>query len=145
MEWLEFGYWGMFFSSILAATVLPFGSEAVFIGLLLANYDETTLILIAGTGNTIGGMITYSIGRMGKWNWLEKWFNISKATIEKYMFKIKKNGWFLSFFTWLPGIGYPLAAGVGFARKPAVTATFWMFMGKTLRFSAEVLRRCSRV
>ena len=83
MEWLEFGYWGMFFSSILAATVLPFGSEAVFIGLLLANYDETTLILIAGTGNTIGGMITYSIGRMGKWNWLEKWFNISKATIEK--------------------------------------------------------------
>ncbi len=134
MEWMELGYWGMFFSSILAATLLPFGSEAVFIGLLYAKYDEITLIVVAGTGNTIGGMITYYIGRLGKWGWLEKWFGISKTTIDKYMLKIQKNGWLYAFFTWLPGVGDPLAAGIGFARIPLVISTFWMFVGKTMRF-----------
>lgn len=135
MEWMELGYWGMFFSSILAATLLPFGSEAVFIGLLYAGFDETYLIVVAGTGNTIGGMLTYYIGRMGKWNWLEKWFGIKRITIEKYMVKIQRNGWIYAFFTWLPGIGDPLAAGLGFARISPIVSLFWMFLGKTLRFA----------
>ena len=135
MEWMELGYWGMFFSSILAATILPFGSEAVFLGLLYANYDTVTLVIVAGFGNTIGGMITYYMGRLGKWEWLEKWFKIKPETLEKHMLKAQKYGWIYALFTWLPGIGDPMAAAIGFAKINPVTAVIWMLIGKTLRFA----------
>lgn len=135
MDWIELGYLGMFLSSILAATLLPFGSEAVFLGLLYADFDEVTLVLVAGIGNTIGGMITYYIGRLGKWDWLEKWFGIARSKLENRMKSIQKFGWLYSFFTWLPGIGDPLAAAIGFAKISPYVAAFWMLLGKTLRFA----------
>lgn len=139
MDWMELGYLGMFFSSILAATLLPFGSEAVFIGLLYNQFDSFTLTIVAGIGNTIGGLITYFIGRLGQWKWLEKWFGISQKKITKYMVSIQKRGWLYAFFTWLPGIGDPLAAAIGFARIPLTTTVFWMLLGKTLRFTVLAL------
>ena len=135
MDWIELGYWGMFFSSILAATILPFGSEAVFIGLQFSEFNIYYLIIIAGIGNTIGGMITYYIGRLGKWEWLEKWFKISRGSLEERMKSIQKYGWIYAFFTWLPGIGDPLAAAIGFTKTPPITTCFWMFIGKTSRFA----------
>jgi membrane protein YqaA with SNARE-associated domain len=136
MDWMEYGYWGMFLSSILAATILPFGSEAVFLGLLYAKFDAFLLVFVAGTGNTIGGMITYYMGWLGKWEWLEKWFKIKPETLSAHMKKAQKYGWLYALFTWLPGIGDPMAAAIGFARINPITATIWMYIGKTLRFAA---------
>jgi membrane protein YqaA with SNARE-associated domain len=134
MEWVELGYWGMFFSAILAATFLPFGSEVVFLALLYNKYDLFNLIIIAGVGNTIGGMITYYMGRLGKWSWLEKWFKISPDKIEKQMNLAQKYGFGFALLTWLPGIGDPMAAAIGFAKVHPVKALLGMFIGKTLRF-----------
>ena len=136
MEWIELGYWGMFLSAILAATLLPLGSEVVFFTLLYNDYDLNYLIFIAGIGNTIGGMITYYIGRLGKWNWLEKWFKIPPEKIEKWMGMAQKYGFGFALFTWLPAIGDPMAAAIGFAKIHPVKALIGMFMGKTLRFVA---------
>jgi membrane protein YqaA with SNARE-associated domain len=80
-------------------------------------------------------MITYYIGRLGKWEWLEKWFGISRESLNKHMLKAQKYGWIYAFFTWLPGIGDPMAAAIGFAKINPVTATTWMFIGKTSRFA----------
>lgn len=134
MDWIELGYTGMFLSSILAATFLPFGSEAVYIGLIYAKLDIVILTLVASIGNTIGGMITYYIGQLGKWEWLEKWFKIKRDKLESQMELIKKWGWLFSFFTWLPGIGDPLAAAIGYVRISPFVALIWMFLGKTTRF-----------
>ena len=134
MDWIELGYWGMFFSAVLAATVLPFGSEAVFIALLYKGFETPTLIIVASSGNTIGGMITYYLGRLGKWSWLERWFGITHDKLEKIMTKAQNYGWLVAFFTWLPGIGDPMAAAIGFARVNPLVALFWMAFGKTLRF-----------
>jgi membrane protein YqaA with SNARE-associated domain len=134
MDWIELGYMGMFVSAILAATLLPLGSEAVFIGLLYNNFDPIPLIIVAGTGNTIGGMITYYMGYLGKWEWLEKWFGIERPKLNQYMKTIQKWGWLYSFLTWLPIIGDPLAAAIGFARITPWVAAVGMFIGKTFRF-----------
>lgn len=134
MDWIEFGYMGMFFSAILAATLLPFGSEAIFLGLMYSGFAALPLIIVASIGNTIGGMITYYIGRLGKWDWLEKWFKIPRKTIEKYMDAIKKYGGIFAFFTWLPIIGDPLAAAIGFARISPFLSLSFMLIGKTFRF-----------
>ena len=139
MDWIELGYLGMFLSSILAATILPFGSEAVFLGLLYGEFNPYPLVIVAGIGNTIGGMITYYMGRLGKWEWLEKWFKIKPASFEKYMYSIQKRGWLFALLTWLPGIGDPMAVGLGYAKVHPVTALVGMFIGKTLRFLAIAL------
>lgn len=139
MDWVELGYLGMFLAAILAATILPFGSEAVFIALLYKNFDPFILVLVAGTGNTIGGMITYYMGRLGKWEWLEKWFKISHERLKSQMHLAQKYGWLYAFFTWLPGIGDPMAAAIGFVRINPIVALIWMYIGKTLRFAAIAL------
>ena len=136
MNWIELGFLGMFLSSILAATVLPFGSEAVFLGLLYAEFDPVTLTIVASIGNTIGGMITFYMGWLGKWEWLEKWFGLNHKSILKYMDKAQKHGWLYAFLTWLPGIGDVLALAIGFVKVNPFTALIWMLIGKSLRFTA---------
>jgi len=124
----------MFTAALLAATFIPLGSEVVFTGLLALDFDYTWLIIVATAGNSTGGMLTYYIGKLGKWQWLEKWFGISKNKIEGNMHRIQKWGGLLAFFTWLPVVGDPLAAALGFAKTPLLPTVFWMTVGKLLRF-----------
>ncbi|WP_367273749.1 YqaA family protein, partial [Nitrosomonas sp.] len=55
----------LFTSSFLAATLLPGGSEAVLVGVLLAYPDlHWQALILATIGNTLGGMSSYLIGRL---------------------------------------------------------------------------------
>ena len=53
----------LFLGSFFAATLLPGGSEAVLFG-VLKSYPETLwpALLIATTGNTLGGMVSFGMG-----------------------------------------------------------------------------------
>ena len=55
--------YALFFSSLLAATLLPGGSEAALFAVLKA-YPETlwAALVIATIGNTLGGMVTFGMG-----------------------------------------------------------------------------------
>lgn len=59
----------LFTSSFLAATLLPGGSEAVLVGVLLT-YPELhwQALVLATIGNTLGGMSSYFIGRFCRMN-----------------------------------------------------------------------------
>ena len=37
---IDYGYWGMFLSAILAGSVVPFSSEVVMLGLLAAGVSD---------------------------------------------------------------------------------------------------------
>ncbi len=132
---IDLGYPGMFLAAMLAATFIPLGSEVVFAGLLALDFNPVWLTLVAGAGNTTGGIITYSFGWLGKWEWLEKWFRIEKAKVEAQMKHIRQWGGFLAFFTWLPGVGDPIAVALGFARSNVLVVIIWMAAGKTLRYA----------
>ena len=57
-------YAGLLAASFLAATVLPFQSEAVLFTLLLTkHYTWWTLVLLASTGNTGGSVVNWALGR----------------------------------------------------------------------------------
>jgi len=135
MEWISLGYWGMFLAAFLAATFIPLGSEIVFTGLLGLNLNVYTLTVVATLGNVAGGLFTYYLGSLGRWNWLEKWFKISEENIKSKMHYIQNWGAVISFFTWLPIIGDPLAAALGFARSPLLQTVLWMTIGKLFRYS----------
>ncbi|MCD8186932.1 MAG: DedA family protein [Rikenellaceae bacterium] len=135
MEWLEsLGYIGLFLGTLLAATIIPFSSDILLIALLATGADPVLSVLVASAGNWTGGMISYYMGRLGKWEWLQKWFKIKPETLQKQKARIDKYGSTLAFFSWLPGIGDILAIGLGFYKVNARKVALFMLIGKSARF-----------
>ena len=131
---VEWGYIGLFIASFLSATIIPFSSELVFSLLIIKGYDFNLSLLVATTGNWLGGLSSYFLGRLGKWSTLEKYFRLKKEKIVKFKTNIDKWGSLLAFFCWLPIIGDPIAVGLGFFRTNYLLVALWMFMGKLIRY-----------
>ncbi len=138
MSILFTAYIGLFFTCFLSATLLPLSSEAVVIFMLYQNYDVWTCLLIATTGNTLGGMTNYVIGRLGNPNWLKK-LGIKEDRLKQFEGQIQKYGYWLAIFSWVPFVGDPLTAALGFFRvkwKPVLLLTS---LGKFLRYLVLIL------
>jgi len=131
---VEWGYLGLFLSSFLGATVIPFSSEIVFSILITKGYDLRLSLVIATTGNWLGGLSSYLLGRLGKWTTLKKYFKIEIETVKRFKLKIDRFGSLLAFFSWLPVIGDPIAVSLGFFRTNYFFVAIWMFIGKALRY-----------
>jgi Predicted membrane protein len=69
---ISYGYWGMLITAFVAGSFFPFSSEAVMMGLLAAGLDPWGLIIYGTIGNVAGGMFNFTVGRMGKLEWIEK-------------------------------------------------------------------------
>ena len=131
---VEWGYLGLFIASFLGATLIPFSSELVFSLLIIKGYDFNLSLLVATTGNWLGGLSSYFLGRLGKRSTLEKYFRLKKEKIVKFKTNIDKWGSLLAFFCWLPVIGDPIAVGLGFFRTNYILVAMWMFIGKFIRY-----------
>jgi len=131
---VEWGYLGLFIASFLGATLIPFSSELVFSLLIIKGYDFNLSLLVATTGNWLGGLSSYFLGRLGKWSTLVKYFRLKKEKIVKFKTNIDKWGSLLAFFCWLPVIGDPIAVGLGFFRTNYILVAMWMFIGKFIRY-----------
>ena len=131
---VEWGYLGLFIASFLGATIIPFSSELVFSLLIIKGYDFNLSLLVATTGNWLGGLSSYLLGRLGRWSTLEKYFRLKKEKIVKFKTNIDKWGSLLAFFCWLPIVGDPIAVGLGFFRTNYVLVAIWMFIGKLIRY-----------
>ena len=84
MEFLiEYGYIGVFIASFLAATVLPFSSEVVLTGVLLAGAAYWPCMIAATLGNFLGGMSCYWLGMLGKVEWIEKYLKLDAVKLQK--------------------------------------------------------------
>ncbi len=130
----EFGYWGLFLASFLAATILPFSSEVVFAALVAANMDIWNLVIYATIGNTAGGATCYYLGRLGKIEWLEKWFKIKKESIDKTIHRLQGKGALMGFFGFLPAVGDIFLVALGFMRANTTIVMISMAIGKFLRY-----------
>lgn len=130
------GLIGLFIGNVLAATIVPFSSDALYIAVLLAVGSFWPCFLVATAGNWLGSMITYSIGRLGKWEWIEKWFKVKPQTLEKQKRYVTKYGVWLGLVAWVPVIGDVLVIALGFYRTPALWTALLILAGKALRFLA---------
>lgn len=129
------GLLGLFIGTFLAATVVPFSSDALYVAILLAT-KEPVSCLVAGTlGNWLGGVTTYYLGRLAKWEWLEKTFKVKHETLDKQKALIDKYGVWVALLTWVPFVGDVIALALGFYRTPAVWSLILMLFGKLGRFA----------
>ena len=133
-SFVEWGYLGLFLSSFLGATIIPLSSEIVLSLLLIQGFDIKLSIVVATIGNWLGGLSSYYLGSLGKWNFVEKYFRIKKEKIISFKTKIDKRGSSLAFFCCLPFIGDPLAISLGFFKINFSKVSFWMLFGKAVKY-----------
>ncbi|MFI3277731.1 MAG: YqaA family protein [Rikenellaceae bacterium] len=135
IEWLiEWGYLGLFIGAFIAATVLPFSSDLMLVGLLAAGADPTLTILSATLGNWLGGLTSYYVGYLGRWEWIERYLHIKREKLEAQSIKIKKYGSLLALTTWVPFIGDVIAVALGFYKVDFKSSAIYMLIGKGGRF-----------
>jgi membrane protein YqaA with SNARE-associated domain len=128
-------YIKIFFACFLAATVIPFGSEAYFL-IAIEAHNYVPLILVASIGNTLGGILTYWFGWLTKWNWIEKYFRIRRSKVEGFKGVLQKYGAWMGWLCWLPIVGDVIAIALGVFRVSPVATFITMFLGKLFRYAA---------
>lgn len=135
----EWGYIGLFIGTFLAATIIPFSSEFLIIGVLVAGANPVASFFVATIGNWLGGLTSYWLGYVGKWEWIEKWLRVSREKLERQKHKIERYGAMIAFMSWAPFVGDVFAIGLGFYRIKFVKAALFMLFGKAVRFALWVI------
>ena len=135
MDWLvEFGYFGLFIGTFLAGTILPLSSDVIMIGVLSLGGNPWLCLLSATLGSWSGTMLTYGMGWLGKWDWIERWFKVKKERLDRQKKKIDRYGVWIAFFSWLPVVGAIFTLTLGFYKvKPKLVALF-ILAGCFVRF-----------
>ena len=132
----QLGLFGLFLGCMLSATVVPFASEALLAGALLMGYGKWVVTLVAALGNTTGGMISYLMGWLCKWEWLEKYFRVKREKLERMRDRVSKYGAWAALLTWLPFVGDLIAIAMGLMRVNPWWTLLLMFIGKLARYVA---------
>ncbi|MBF1399741.1 YqaA family protein [Prevotella histicola] len=132
---LDYGYWGMFLSALLAGSVLPFSSEVVLVGLIASGLDPILLLIYGTTGNVMGGLINYGLGRMGKLEWLQRYFHVSQKSLDRAQRFMAGRGSWMGFFAFLPIIGSAITVVLGLTRSNIVITILSMTIGKAIRYA----------
>ena len=131
----DLGYLGLFLGTFLAATVVPFSSDFLIIGVLVAGANPLLAFILATVGNWLGGLTSYYLGHLGKWEWIEKWLRVKEESLNKHKSKIEKYGSLIALLSWAPFVGDIYAIGLGFYRVDFLKSAVFMFIGKALRFA----------
>ncbi len=132
---IDYGYWGMFLSAFLAGSVLPFSSEAVMLGLLAAGVDPVPLLIYGSIGNVMGGMVNYGLGRLGKLEWLKKYFHLKQSSIDRAYRFMGGHGAWMGFFAFLPILGSAITVVLGLTRANLPLSVFSITLGKVIRYA----------
>ncbi len=120
----DLSLWSLFFSSFLAATLLPGGSEAVLFGVLKLHPELFWPAILLGTfGNTLGGMVTFGMGWM-----------LPQTQQLKHVDKVRRHGSPSLLLAWVPLIGDALCLAAGWLRLNWWQAALFMAIGKFSRY-----------
>ena len=127
--------WALFFSALISATLFPGGSEALLLYRLHEGGQALSLVLIATTGNVLGSLITYGMGRLGNEAVHKKWLRMSEVQVDRGERWFGKYGRPSLLFAWLPVVGDPLCLVAGLLRCSLISFLILVTIGKLLRYT----------
>lgn len=130
----EYGYFGLFLASFLAATILPVASELFLTTMFYYGDEPLTCLLVATAGNSMGAWLNYGIGYLGNPKWLKK-FGAKPDKIDKWELKIRQYGSWMALLCWLPLVGDVIGIALGLFRTPLVQTFLFITFGKFLRYA----------
>lgn len=124
----------MFIAAFLAGSVLPFSSEAVMLALMAMGVNPWLLLVAGTTGNVLGSLVNYCIGRMGKEEWFEKYLHVTPETMDKARRFMRGRGAWMGFFAFIPLLGSAITILLGLMKaNPMITFTA-ITIGKVVRY-----------
>lgn len=134
MSNMLFALGGLFLWSFLAATLLPLSSEAP-LAVYVRSYQQIAIpVLVATAGNYLGSCTTYWIARraaqaLGKSHEAPESQTRSARLLRRF-------GQPVLLLSWVPVIGDALVALAGAMRMNFGAFSFWVAIGKGLRYLA---------
>lgn len=132
---MSLAYLSLFFSSLLAATLLPFYSEVVLLSLLAANPEQWPMLwLVATLGNTVGAAVNWLMGRYLLHFQQRKWFPFSADKLGPAQRWFQRYGVWSLLLAWLPVGGDALTFIAGVMRVPFVLFWTLTLIGKGARY-----------
>jgi len=134
---LELGYLGLFLAAFGAASLLPLQSEALLVGLLLAEaHPVAALLAVATAGNVLGSLLNWWLGRYLEHFRERRWFPASAAQLERASRWYRRYGRWSLLFSWLPVVGDPLTLVAGVLRESLWVFLLLVTLAKGLRYLA---------
>tara|TARA_B110000116_G_scaffold176909_1_gene153114 strand:+ start:740 stop:1141 length:402 start_codon:yes stop_codon:yes gene_type:complete len=119
----------------MVATIVPFGSEAFLVSLILIDkYNIFILLFAASLGNILGSVFNWICGYYSIYFIRKKWFPISKKKMDKASFYFKKYGKWSLLFSWVPFIGDPITFVAGSFKYSFLPFLILVSIGKTGRY-----------
>ncbi|MBQ8158872.1 MAG: DedA family protein [Prevotella sp.] len=139
MEWIidflsGYGYIGMLLAAFLAGSFFPFSSEAVMVALMATGLDPWQLMVYGTIGNVLGSCFNYSVGRMGKLEWIEKYLHVKKKDLDKAERFMAGRGAWMGFFAFLPVLGSAITILLGLMRANIIISFVSITLGKLFRY-----------
>ena len=131
---MEVTYLTLFSIAFLAATILPFSSEVILVGLSATSDEKIPLLVIASFGNVLGSSFNWILGKYTRNLETKKWFPFSTNQLQKASFWFTKYGKWALLFAWLPVIGDPLTFIAGVVRLRFVPFLILVTIGKVSRY-----------
>ena len=138
----------MALSAFLAASILPFSSEAVMVGLLAAGLDMWALVAWGTVGNVLGSLFNYGIGRLGKMEWIEKYLHTKPEDLDRARRFMGGRGAWMGLFSCIPVIGDVITIVLGLMRANLTIFIVSVTISKLARYvvlmvTAGTLFSCS--
>lgn len=133
-------YLGLFASAFAAATILPAQSEALLVGLVLAEAQPVwALVAVASVGNVLGSVVNWILGGQVERLRERSWFPASDAALERAKGWYSRWGRWSLLLSWAPIIGDPLTLVAGVLREPLWSFLALVTLAKVGRYVALAL------
>ncbi|HMA12649.1 MAG TPA: YqaA family protein [Steroidobacteraceae bacterium] len=128
-------YTGLFASAFVAATLLPAQSEAVLAALLLqGSHSVVALLAVASTGNVLGAVVNWLLGRGVERFRDRAWFPVKGDALGKAQRWYRRYGKWSLLASWVPLIGDPLTVAAGVMREPLPVFLLLVTIAKAGRY-----------
>ena len=139
-QWLSepiSAFGAMFLLSFAAGSVLPFGSEWLYVLLLSQGALAAPLWLTATAGNTLGGWFSWWLGQRGRL-WYEQHRSLPRGWLTASALFRRYGVWSLV-LSWVPVIGDLLVMMAGASGTPRGLSLLLMALGKGLRYALIIV------
>lgn len=135
MTWTALGALAtLFLAAFGAATILPFQSEFVLLGMLAGEAAAPWLLVaVASVGNTLGSVLNYWMGRYIEHFRGRRWFPVTEAQLERAQRFFLRYGVWTLLLSWAP-FGDPVTIIAGLMRTPFLLFLAIVAAVKTARY-----------
>lgn len=104
--------------------------------LLTDRYAVWALLAVATTGNVLGSVLNWLLGRSIERYRHKRWFPVSEGKLEKAQQAYHRFGRWSLLLSWVPIIGDPLTVVAGVMREPFWSFLLIVMLAKTTRYLA---------